>query len=1106
VKKLFLSVATFSIFAAFLFSTPASAFNEWTRTGGPYAGWVGSVAVSPDYANDQTVFAGTGGGGVFKSTDGGASWIPVLTGQEFNAIAISPNYAVDQTVYAGARSGGVFKTTDRGSNWSPVNNGLLNLGVSALDISPNYAVDQTVFAGTWGGGVYKTTDRGSNWGPASSGITNGNITALAASPNYAVDQIVFAGTEGGLFKTVNGGSAWNPANTGITNNSVSAVAVSPNFANDQTAYAGTDGGGVFKTMNQGSDWSPVNAGITNLAVRALVVSPAYGTDQTVYAGTLNSYQQGGVFKTTNSGTDWSVVKDCNAGRLAISPNYASDQTVYSAVWTSPGGGIFKTTDKGAAWVPVNAGLNSAFINDLAVSPNYAVDLTVFTGTEGGVYRTTNAGTTWEAVNTDLNSFNIEVRAIAVSPNYAVDRTVFIATTGGFYKTVNSGANWSYASVQSWAGDVYALGISPNYASDQTVYVGTGYYGIYKSTNGGTNWSQVNIGLSGTNVLTLAISPNYAADQTVFAGIANAGIFMTSNAGQSWSFVDTGLSGLIYTVLIRLSPGYASDQTVFAYLGSTASQGLYKTADKGAHWNLVLDTYTSSLAISPNYAVDQTLYVDNYKSSDGGTSWSNIGGPPGGGSLALSPNYVTDRTVYSGSMDSGVWKYVIDHPSPVVTTAAVIGITATTASAGGNVTSDGVATVTAKGVCWSTSDNPTINDSCTNDGAGTGSFISNIDGLTHNITYHVRAYATNSAGTGYGEDVAFTTLDTCTLTVTKEGNGNGNVTIDGAPITFSGNIWTSQPYPYGSSIQLIASADTLSNFSGWSGACNGNNPCPVTLNADKTVRPTFDSKANFTATPMSGYAPLLVSFLDESTNSPVAWSWSFGDGGNSAMQHPTHTFKTPNSYNVLFRATGPDGLIPEVSKTIVVNPCAHGPVFRAGLDYAGIQKGYDAANNNDLLQLLAVDFTENLHFGRNIAVTLDGGYNCSYATKFPSSTVNGTMTVSSGTVTVEDLVVGPGPTGCPLTGTWYSQDKPYISLSLDQSVNAVTGTWKNNTTGCTYSGTGTISANALNISFSTSMNPMQCCSSFTYSGTVGSDCNSMAIGWTNNCSFSGSRNY
>lgn len=96
--------------------------------------------------------------------------------------------------------------------------------------------------------------------------------------------------------------------------------------------------------------------------------------------------------------------------------------------------------------------------------------------------------------------------------------------------------------------------------------------------------------------------------------------------------------------------------------------------------------------------------------------------------------------------------------PTVTTNNVIDITINSATCGGNVTNDGGGTVTSRGVCWGTSSNPTINNSHTDDGAGTGSFASSITGLTPATTYYVRAYATNSAGTAYGENRTFSTED------------------------------------------------------------------------------------------------------------------------------------------------------------------------------------------------------------------------------------------------------------------------------------------------------------------------------------------------------------
>jgi len=141
--------------------------------------------------------------------------------------------------------------------------------------------------------------------------------------------------------------------------------------------------------------------------------------------------------------------------------------------------------------------------------------------------------------------------------------------------------------------------------------------------------------------------------------------------------------------------------------------------------------------------------------------------------------------------------------PVLTTANATGITQVSAVSGGNISSDGGLEVTERGVCWSTSRNPTTSNSRTTNGEGTGPFTSNITGLTGNTTYYIRAYAVNEEGTGYGQEVTFKTspvlpsVNTAipSATGTGTGSGGGTVTAEGgSPVTARGVCWSTSANP------------------------------------------------------------------------------------------------------------------------------------------------------------------------------------------------------------------------------------------------------------------------------------------------------------------------
>ena len=126
----------------------------------------------------------------------------------------------------------------------------------------------------------------------------------------------------------------------------------------------------------------------------------------------------------------------------------------------------------------------------------------------------------------------------------------------------------------------------------------------------------------------------------------------------------------------------------------------------------------------------------------------------------------DNTGDDNTGDDNTGEIIIEMPT--VETSFVKSITQTTARVGGNVTADGGAEVISKGFCWSVEQNPTIEDMFTTDGSGVGTFTSTLENLTPNTTYYLRAYATNSEGTAYGEEKSFKT---------KEDPYNGHEYVD-----------------------------------------------------------------------------------------------------------------------------------------------------------------------------------------------------------------------------------------------------------------------------------------------------------------------------------------
>lgn len=226
--------------------------------------------------------------------------------------------------------------------------------------------------------------------------------------------------------------------------------------------------------------------------------------------------------------------------------------------------------------------------------------------------------------------------------------------------------------------------------------------------------------------------------------------------------------------------------------------------------------------------------------------------------------------------------------PVLTTVIVSGISPTAAVSGGNITSDGSASITTRGVCWATSTNPTVAGSHTTDGTGTGSFTSNLSGLSAGITYYERAYAINSAGTAYGNQLTFNTM-----IADIDGNLYNIVTI-GTQVWLKENLKVTK-YQDGTVIPNI------SDNTAWSGLSNGAY-CWYN-NTSATYKDTYGALYNWYTLssgilcPTGWHAPTdaewhqLILFLDP--GAPLSNPESL-IAGNKLKESGTSHWQSPNS--------------------------------------------------------------------------------------------------------------------------------------------------------------------------------------------------------------------
>ena len=561
----------------------------WSKPGPGLPGPCGPLSFSfvIDPSNTSTLYAGcqgtnlNGGGGLFKSTDGGATWNAASSGlpavQAFptepwppnvrvNALAIDPVHpgsrgalrhrmARERTLYAaiGANvsyGGGLFQSTDGAASWNAVNSGLPDsLFINAVAVDPQNPNTLYVGGNT---GVFRSSDGAASWTRA------GNVFNVW---NLAIDPLdsgsVYALNDRGILKSTDGGGSWSVVSPEGTASDpfpwlVGWLVVAPGEGGPSTVYAGGNARGVFKSLDGGSTWTLATSGLFATGIDSLAIDPQ--NPHTVYIGV----DVAGLYRSTDGAVSWSATPILPGVSVFA---LANDPQEPGTVYAQAPNGLYKSIDGGASWVQLPVA--PAFTDLAAPIFPLAVD-TRHPGTVyAGGFKSTDGGASWAKLA-------LSPTALAIDPQdsgtlYAGTiagelATSVLSISGGVRKSVDGGRSWSGVNTVSQSYGVSSLTVDPTNSS--AVYAETtwvdcsesydcnapGYsdpnsdetkkgLGLFRSADGGATWAKLDLPGDPFQFLVLGVDPQ----GTLYAR-ATARLVRSMDGGATWNALPTaGLS-------------------------------------------------------------------------------------------------------------------------------------------------------------------------------------------------------------------------------------------------------------------------------------------------------------------------------------------------------------------------------------------------------------------------------------------------------------------------------------------------------------------------------------------------------------------------------------
>jgi photosystem II stability/assembly factor-like uncharacterized protein len=585
--------------------------------------------VLPHPTDTGIVYIASAGGGVWKTTDGGNTWIPLtdnLPTLSSGALAfnpLNPNviwYGTGEQHYCAVcfPGDGLFKSTDGGNTWIKVAPAsVVGFYISRVIISP--LDTNTIFVAS-DRGILRSTDGGLTWNWIFSGDQVNDLVYRQDNPN-----VLFAATlYSGIYKSTDGGNTWIRINSLPTSGYFRAqIGISP--SNPDVIYVGFGRASnysllaFYKSTDGGNTWvqltnTPNYLGNQGFYNHTIVVHPT--NPDIVFAGGQYPYGPGyyGIVRSTDGGNTWQDIT--NRGPLGnVHPDI--HHMAYGAggvLWVACDGGVWKSYDNGNSWVNLN--------EDLELTQFYTIDahpwdtLLVIGGTQdNGTPLFFGSLGWWEVSGGDGGP----VLWRPDNPTYFYTTYIYSNPIYRFRWTGSSAVFDRYIS-PPWGSDrvSWANGPLEGHPSGPIMIAGT--HRLWKSTDGGITWTAISGDLTGGGYL-LSASFSHTNPDTIYTGSSDGRFYFTHNGGISWTRRTLPVSGPITDIWVN--PFNSAD--VFITLRRASGIRVLRSTDAGTTWTnitgdlptgrtvraLAVDFQAGILFVGTDDGVYYTTNLSNY---------------------------------------------------------------------------------------------------------------------------------------------------------------------------------------------------------------------------------------------------------------------------------------------------------------------------------------------------------------------------------------------------------------------------------------------------------------------------------------------------------------